>query len=118
MVPFRPFYVYVLSTIVNEHSLLVNMADVKPIGKALFSRGRVTPRHRITVFAYRDFTGEADSILTEKSRGRAHHRAIYFIGAIQVLPSVIFWLSFVSKTKSFTGFIRANERWLCYSNRE
>ena len=31
-------------------------------------------------FAYRDFTGEADSILAEQDMGRAHHRAIYFIG--------------------------------------
>ena len=31
-------------------------------------------------FAYRDFTGEADSILAEQNMGRAHHRAIYFIG--------------------------------------
>ena len=31
-------------------------------------------------FAYRDFTGEADNILNEYGFGRAHHRAIYFIG--------------------------------------
>jgi DNA-binding MarR family transcriptional regulator len=31
-------------------------------------------------FAYRDFTGEADAILAEYGFGRAHHRAIYFIG--------------------------------------
>ncbi|MBM09339.1 MAG: MarR family transcriptional regulator [Magnetovibrio sp.] len=31
-------------------------------------------------FAYRDFTGEADTILDEYGFGRAHHRAIYFIG--------------------------------------
>ena len=31
-------------------------------------------------FAYRDFTGEADAILTKFGFGRAHHRAIYFIG--------------------------------------
>lgn len=32
-------------------------------------------------FAYRDFTGEADAILADYDMGRAHHRAIYFIGA-------------------------------------
>lgn len=32
-------------------------------------------------FAYRDFTGVADAILDEYGFGRAHHRAIYFIGA-------------------------------------
>ena len=31
-------------------------------------------------FSYRDFTNEADTILAEKDMGRAHHRAIYFIG--------------------------------------
>ena len=32
-------------------------------------------------FAYRDFTGEADAILAAYGFGRAHHRAIYFVGA-------------------------------------
>lgn len=31
-------------------------------------------------FAYRDFTGVADEILGDYGFGRAHHRAIYFIG--------------------------------------
>ena len=31
-------------------------------------------------FAYRDFTGAADVILEELGLGRAHHRAIHFIG--------------------------------------
>jgi DNA-binding MarR family transcriptional regulator len=31
-------------------------------------------------YAYRDFTAEADSILAGYDYGRAHHRAIYFIG--------------------------------------
>lgn len=31
-------------------------------------------------FAYRDFTGVADEILADYEFGRAHHRAIYFIG--------------------------------------
>ena len=30
-------------------------------------------------FAYRDFTGEADDILSEYGFGRAHHRVIYFV---------------------------------------
>ena len=30
-------------------------------------------------FAYRDFTGEPDVLLSEFGFGRAHHRAIYFI---------------------------------------
>ena len=31
-------------------------------------------------FAYRDFTGAADVILLELGLGRAHHRALHFIG--------------------------------------
>ncbi len=31
-------------------------------------------------FAYRDFTGAADIILAELGLGRAHHRALHFIG--------------------------------------
>lgn len=57
------------------------MADVKPIGKALFLREEELRRGiELMFFAYRDFTGEADWILAEKNMGRAHHRAVYFIG--------------------------------------
>ena len=57
------------------------MADIKPIGKALFLREEELRRGiEMMFFAYRDFTGEADSILAEQNMGRAHHRAIYFIG--------------------------------------
>ena len=31
-------------------------------------------------FAYRDFTGAADALLGELGLGRAHHRALHFIG--------------------------------------
>jgi DNA-binding MarR family transcriptional regulator len=31
-------------------------------------------------FAYRDFTSVADKVLEELGLGRAHHRALYFIG--------------------------------------
>ena len=31
-------------------------------------------------FAYRDFTAEADALLTTYGFGRAHHRVIYFVG--------------------------------------
>lgn len=57
------------------------MADVKPIGNALFLREEELRRGiELMFFAYRDFTGEADSLLAEQDMGRAHHRAIYFIG--------------------------------------
>ncbi len=32
-------------------------------------------------FAYRDFTGAADPVLAEAGLGRAHHRALHFVGA-------------------------------------
>ena len=67
----------------NYHSnyLLVNMADIKPISKGLFLKEDEFRRSiELLFFAYRDFTGEADSILAEQNMGRAHHRAIYFIG--------------------------------------
>ena len=81
MVPFRPFHAKDLSSCYHLHSILVNMADVKPIGKALFLREEeLRLGIELMFFAYRDFTGEADSILAEQNMGRAHHRAIYFIG--------------------------------------
>ena len=61
--------------------LLVKMADIKPIGKALFLREEELRRGiEMMFFSYRDFTNEADTILAEQDMGRAHHRAIYFIG--------------------------------------
>ena len=82
MVPFRPFYVIVVVRFLYHLALLlVNMADIKPIGKALFLREEELRRGiEMMFFSYRDFTNEADTILAEKDMGRAHHRAIYFIG--------------------------------------
>src|ERR1700741_942305 len=37
-------------------------------------------------FAYRDFTGEADQMLVAVGFGRAHHRAVYFIGRNPGIP--------------------------------
>lgn len=37
-------------------------------------------------FAYRDFTGAADRILDEIGLGRAHHRALHFIGRNPSIP--------------------------------
>ena len=82
MVPFRPFYgILTVKFLYHLISLLVNMADIKPIGKALFLREEELRRGiEMMFFSYRDFTGEADAILAEQDMGRAHHRAIYFIG--------------------------------------
>ena len=82
MVPFRPFYAIFSSKFLSQYSiLLVKMADIKPIGKALFLREEELRRGiEMMFFSYRDFTSEADTILAEQDMGRAHHRAIYFIG--------------------------------------
>ena len=82
MVPFRPFYgILTCKFLYHLKSLLVNMADIKPIGKALFLREEELRRGiEMMFFSYRDFTSEADAILAEQDMGRAHHRAIYFIG--------------------------------------
>ena len=82
MVPFRPFYVIFLEIrLYHFLVLLVNMADVKPTGKALFLREEELRRGiEMMFFSYRDFTSEVDTILAEQDMGRAHHRAIYFIG--------------------------------------
>ncbi len=37
-------------------------------------------------FAYRDFTGAADQVLDELGLGRAHHRALHFIGRNPGIP--------------------------------
>jgi len=37
-------------------------------------------------FAYRDFTNAADVILAELGLGRAHHRALHFIGRMPGMP--------------------------------
>ena len=48
------------------------MADIKPIGKALFLREEELRRGiEMMFFSYRDFTSEADTILAEKDMGRA-----------------------------------------------
>ena len=82
MVPIQPFYAMFRLYFPYQFSiLLVNMADVKPIGKALFLREEELRRGiEMMFFSYRDFTSEADTILAEQDMGRAHHRAIYFIG--------------------------------------
>ena len=57
------------------------MADIKSSQKALFLRNETLRRGiELLFYAYRDFTSEADSILSEIGLGRAHHRVIYFVG--------------------------------------
>lgn len=57
------------------------MADIKHLNKALFlTEDELRRGIELMFFAYRDFTGEADALLEGYGLGRAHHRAIYFIG--------------------------------------
>src|SRR3546814_17821118 len=57
------------------------MADLKPTINPLFLREEdLRQGIELLFYAYRDFTGEPDSILQRHAFGRAHHRAIYFVG--------------------------------------
>ena len=57
------------------------MTDIKPLNKALFlTEAELRRGIELMFFAYRDFTGEADALLAQFGLGRAHHRAVYFIG--------------------------------------
>lgn len=65
------------------------MPPIKPLSpsapsspqKGLYLRKQDLRRGiELLFFAYRDFTGEADEILSELGLGRAHHRVIYFVG--------------------------------------
>ncbi len=57
------------------------MADLKSGSNPLFLREEELRQGiELMFYAYRDFTAEPDAILAEIGFGRAHHRAIYFIG--------------------------------------
>lgn len=57
------------------------MADLKTSVNPLFLREEELRRGiELLFFAYRDFTAGPDQILESLGLGRAHHRAIYFIG--------------------------------------
>jgi DNA-binding MarR family transcriptional regulator len=57
------------------------MADLKsPVNPIFLSDESLRRGIELLFFAYRDFTGEADRQLVDLGLGRAHHRAIYFIG--------------------------------------
>jgi DNA-binding MarR family transcriptional regulator len=62
------------------------MADLKSVvNPILLAEEDLRRGIELLFFAYRDFTGEADRQLAELGLGRAHHRAIYFIGRNQGL---------------------------------
>jgi len=57
------------------------MSDVKPNADPLFLRDEnLRQGIEMLFYAYRDFTAKPDEILAHYHLGRAHHRAIYFIG--------------------------------------
>jgi len=57
------------------------MADTKLRANPLFLREEeIRQGMELLFFAYRDFTGEPDTILAKRGFGRAHHRVIYFVG--------------------------------------
>lgn len=57
------------------------MADIKPGANPLFLREEELRQGIELLFhAYRNFTAEPDAMLARIGLGRAHHRAIYFIG--------------------------------------
>jgi DNA-binding MarR family transcriptional regulator len=57
------------------------MADLKPGVNPLFLREEeLRQGMELLFYAYRDFTAEADALLSKLGFGRAHHRVIYFVG--------------------------------------
>jgi DNA-binding MarR family transcriptional regulator len=57
------------------------MADLKSGFNQLFLREEELRRGmELLFFAYRDFAAEPDTLLTKHDYGRAHHRAVYFVG--------------------------------------
>lgn len=67
----------------GRRATLPAVADPKPVAGAnlLFLREEeIRLAQDLMFFAYRDFTNAADVILEELGLGRAHHRALHFIG--------------------------------------
>ncbi len=57
------------------------MTDLKTAINPLFLReDELRQGMEMLFFAYRDFTAKADETLARHGFGRAHHRAIYFVG--------------------------------------
>jgi DNA-binding MarR family transcriptional regulator len=59
----------------------VKIRESKPGTNLLYLRDEELRQGiELLFFAYRDFTSDPDAILAKGGLGRAHHRAIYFIG--------------------------------------
>ncbi len=85
----------------RHHPNYVNMADIKtpplkadvkaaefrPAASLLYLREDEIRRGiELLFFAYRDFVAEADAELRKIGFGRAHHRALHFVGRNPCLP--------------------------------
>jgi len=74
-------------------------------------------------FAYRDFTNAADVILEELGLGRAHHRALHFIGrnagmsARQVLDAWFAWGEDVEVIDAGEGAWRSSTELAAFADR-
>ena len=55
-------------------------------------------------FACRDFTNVADKVLEELGLGRAHHRALHFIGRNPASPCPACWQSCASPSSPWRAF--------------
>lgn len=65
----------------------VNLASRKSGAPLLYLRDEALREGiELLFYAYRDFTGEPDTLLAELGYGRAHHRAIHFVGRNPGLP--------------------------------
>ena len=60
--------------------IYVNMTDLNSDEKSAHSDDALREAIEMLFFSYRDFTSGPDEILKEFGFGRAHHRAIYFVG--------------------------------------
>ena len=57
------------------------MSDVKsPPAPSFLREAELRQGIELLFYAYRDFTGEPDAMLSRYGFGRAHHRVIYFVG--------------------------------------
>lgn len=90
------------------------MADLKTGPNPLFLREEELRQGiELLFFAYRDFTAEPDAILSELGLGRAHHRAVYFIGRYSGI-TVSELLEILSITKQSLSRVLSQLIALCY----
>lgn len=62
----------------------VNMADINSVPPG--SEALPLDIMGLFFFAYRDFTGDADALLSRQGFGRAHHRVLYFVNLRPGMP--------------------------------